>query len=61
MVSRGSVALSGPPASIIDTISATSITVMATASTSVPKGSPMRWATTSAWCTAASTAKLGVR
>ena len=41
---------------ITETISATSITVMASASTSVPKGSPTRWATTSAWCTEATTA-----
>jgi hypothetical protein len=32
-----------------------SITVTATASTSVPKGSPTRWATTSAWWTEAIT------
>ena len=38
------------------TISATSMTVTATASTSEPNGSPTRCATTSAWCTAASTA-----
>ena len=38
------------------TISATSITVTATASTSEPNGSPTRCATTSAWWTAASTA-----
>ncbi len=36
MVSRGSSALSAPPPSIIETISATSITVTASASTSVP-------------------------
>ena len=56
IVSRGSVALSGPPASIIDTISATSITVTARASTKVPNGSPTRCAMNSAWCTAAITA-----
>ena len=38
------------------TIRPTSITVTATASRSEPNGSPTRWATTSAWCTAASTA-----
>ena len=36
-------------------ISATSIAVIASASTSVPNGSPTRCATTSAWWTAAST------
>ena len=56
MVSRGRVALSGPPASITEKISATSMMVTATASTRVPKGSPTRWATTSAWWTAAMTA-----
>ena len=55
IVSRASAAAASPPASIIETMSATSITVTASASTSVPKGSPTRWATTSAWCTAAST------
>ena len=39
-------------------MSEASITVTATASTSVPKGSPTRWATTSAWCTAAITAPM---
>jgi hypothetical protein len=48
MVSRGSVALSAPPASIIDRINAASMTVTATASTSVPSGSPTRCAMTSA-------------
>jgi hypothetical protein len=55
-VSRASVAVSGPPDTERVTISATSMTVTATASTSDPNGSPTRWATTSAWCTAASTA-----
>ena len=57
-VSRASVAVSsGSLADTISvTISATSMTVTATASTSDPNGSPTRWATTSAWCTAASTA-----
>ncbi len=41
-----------------DTIKATSITVTATASTSVPNGSPTRWATISAWCTAANTVAI---
>ena len=58
MVSRGSAALSAPPASITETISATSITVTASASTSVPNGSPTRCATTSAWYTAACTAAI---
>ena len=55
-VSRASVEVSLPPPSIRVRISATSITVTATASTSEPNGSPTRSATTSAWCTAASTA-----
>ena len=38
------------------TIRATSMTVTTTARTSEPNGSPTRWATTSAWWTAASTA-----
>ena len=54
-VSRASVDVSSPPATISVTISATSITVTATASTSDPNGSPTRCATTSAWWTAAST------
>ena len=54
-VSRASAPVSKPPASISETISATSITVTASARISVPKGSPTRCATTSAWCTAAST------
>ena len=54
-VSRASELVSPPPPSIRVTISATSITVTATASTNEPKGSPTRWATTSAWCTAART------
>ena len=37
-----------PPAAISDTMSATSIRVTASARTKVPKGSPTRWATTSA-------------
>ncbi len=49
IVSRGSVALSGPPVRVRVTISATSMIVMHTASTRVPKGSPTRCATTSAW------------
>ena len=48
-VSRASAALSVAAASMIETISATSITVTATARTSVPNGSPTRCATTSAW------------
>lgn len=55
-VSRASEALLSPPSVIRVTISATSMTVTATASTSDPNGSPTRCATTSAWCTAASTA-----
>ena len=54
-VSRASVAVSSPPDTISVTISATSMIVTATASTSEPNGSPTRWATTSAWWTAAST------
>ena len=55
-VSRARVAVPSPPETIRVTISATSITVTATASSSEPNGSPTRWATTSAWWTAASTA-----
>src|SRR5579875_4012471 len=54
-VSRARVLASGPPLIISVTISATSMTVTATASTSDPNGSPTRCATTSAWWTAAST------
>jgi hypothetical protein len=55
-VSRARVAASsGVLDAIRVTIRATSMTVTATASTSEPNGSPTRWATTSAWCTAAST------
>ncbi len=54
-VSRASVEVSGPPETMRVTMSATSMTVTATASTREPKGSPTRWATTSAWWTAAST------
>src|SRR6185437_10183153 len=55
-VSRARAAFPVGTAIITDTISATSITVTATASTSVPNGSPVRCATTSAWCTAVNTA-----
>ena len=41
-VSRASVEVSGPPASISVMISPTSMTVTATASTSEPNGSPTR-------------------
>jgi hypothetical protein len=54
-VSRASEAVSEPPETISVTIRATSMTVTATARTSDPNGSPTRCATTSAWCTAAST------
>ena len=57
-VSRARPAVSPPPLTIRVTMSATSITVTATASTSDPNGSPTRWATTSAWWTAASTAPI---
>ncbi len=46
-VSRASVGWPSP-ASMIDRISATSITVTAMVSTKVPYGSPVRWAMTSA-------------
>jgi hypothetical protein len=55
-VSRASAEVSFSPLTIRVTISATSMTVTATASTREPNGSPTRWATTSAWWTAASTA-----
>ena len=48
-VSRASVPVLSPPATIRVTISPTSITVTATASTSEPNGSPTRSAITSAW------------
>ena len=54
-VSRASVSLPALPASMTETISATSMTVTARASTRVPKGSPTRCATTSACQTAANT------
>ena len=41
-VSRASADVASPPASISDTINATSMTVTAIASTSVPNGSPIR-------------------
>jgi len=41
-----------------ETINAVSITVTAKASTSVPNGSPVRCATTSAWYTAANTVQI---
>ncbi len=47
-VSRASGAVASPPASISETISATSITVTASARTRVPNGSPTRCATISA-------------
>lgn len=56
-VSRARVAVSPEsPETIRVTISPTSMTVTATARTSDPKGSPTRWATTSAWWTAERTA-----
>jgi predicted nucleic acid binding AN1-type Zn finger protein len=54
-VSRARAVESGPPARISVTMSATSMTVIAIASTSVPNGSPTRCATTSAWNTPANT------
>nr|BFE69350.1 hypothetical protein GCM10020092_026510 [Actinoplanes digitatis] len=55
-VSRASACDFSGPVIIRVTIRATSMTVTATARTSEPKGSPTLCATTSAWCTAASTA-----
>jgi hypothetical protein len=46
------------PASMIDRIRATSMTVTAMVRTSVPYGSPVRWAMTSAWCTQANTTPI---
>src|SRR6476646_7614158 len=57
-VSRANAALSGPPPSITNTISDTSITVTATARTSVPNGSPTLCAIISAWNTAANTLEI---
>src|SRR6185436_8460947 len=54
-VSRASDGL-GSPASIIETINDSSMTVTASVSTKVPYGSPSQCATSSAWCTATSTA-----
>ena len=48
-VSRASPAFSAGAAIMTETISAASMTVTARARTSVPNGSPMRCATTSAW------------
>ena len=48
-VSRANPAFSAGAAIITDTISAVSTTVTARARTSVPNGSPTRWAMTSAW------------
>ena len=56
-VSRASVDVSEGSETISVTIRPTSITVTATARTSEPNGSPTRCATTSAWWTAASTAR----
>ena len=61
IVSRVRAALLSPPDSITDTISDDSIAVTASARTRVPKGSPTRWATISAWCTAATTAPTSMR
>src|SRR5262245_64751286 len=57
-VSRASPAFSAGAATMTETISATSMTVTAMARTSVPNGSPVRWATTSAWYTAANTVAI---
>ena len=57
-VSRASPAFSAGAATMTETISATSMTVTATARTSVPNGSPVRCATTSAWYTAAKTVAI---
>jgi len=55
-VSRASPAFSAGAAIMTETIRAVSITVTASARTSVPKGSPTRCAITSAWYTAENTA-----
>ena len=55
-VSRASVAVCGPPEAVMLRIRPTSMIVTATARINEPNGSPTRWATTSAWCTATSTA-----
>ena len=57
-VSLASTDVSGPPASINETISDTSIIVIDNASNTVPNGSPMRWAITSAWSTEESTLEI---
>ena len=55
-VSRARVEAWSEPLTIRVTMSATSMMVTATARIREPTGSPTRWAITSAWCTAASTA-----
>jgi hypothetical protein len=57
-VSRAKPAFSAGAATMTETIRATSMIVTATARTSVPNGSPVRCATTSAWYTAAKTARI---
>src|SRR5215472_8445961 len=57
-VSRARPAFSAGAATMTETIRATSMIVTATARTSVPNGSPVRCATTSAWYTAAKTARI---
>src|SRR5262245_50761914 len=57
-VSRASPDFSSGAATMTETISATSMTVTATARTRVPNGSPVRWATTSALYTAANTVTI---
>ena len=59
-VSRARVTLPVLSDNMKDRISATSITVTDNARIKVPRGSPVRWATTSAWCTAESTAKISM-
>src|SRR5262245_13796949 len=57
-VPRANPAFSVGAASVTETISATSMIVTATARTSVPNGSPVLCATTSAWYTAANTVAI---
>src|SRR5215831_10670969 len=59
-VSRASPAFCPGAATMTETIRATSITVTAMARISVPNGSPVRCATTSAWYTAANTVAIRI-
>src|ERR1700751_5612137 len=57
-VASANPAFSPGAASVTATVNATSMIVTATANMIVPNGSPVRWATTSAWYTAANTVAI---